>query len=241
MLYHKNSQWHFCQLKVTYTDRGQQVTKYTNDKKWWLDFNEKWPHVNNLQFEYVEPTQRQKGRLEIVNIQEVPEGFISYACEFVENGRILNDDGSTPPPFQDITEDPDLDTFRQQKYAEIEQERISRTQFMPWTIPSSGTQVEVKIAEEPPGKPRQTWLSGTCSWGLACVQEGTPDELDTLIAADDSLHSMTASEWVQFGKALKLWVRDNLMAAKQHIANVQALDTAQDVIDYDYSSEWPTG
>jgi hypothetical protein len=46
---------------------------------------------------------------------------------------------------------------------------------------------------------------------------------------------------VQFGKALKLWVRDNLMAAKQHIANVQALDTAQDVIDYDYSSEWPTG
>jgi hypothetical protein len=124
--------------------------------------------------------------------------------------------------------------------AQIEADRIARTQYMPWTVPSSGTQVQVKIAEEPPGKPRQTWLSGTCSWGLACVQEGTPDEVDDLIAADDSLHSMTAQEWVQFGKALKVWVRDNLMAAKQHIANVQALDTVQDVIDYDFSTGWPS-
>lgn len=240
MLYYKNNQWHFCQLKVTYTDRGQQVTKYTNDKKWWLDFNEKWPHVNNLQFEYVEPTQRQKDRLDIVNTQEIPEGFISYACEFVENGRILKlEDGSTPPPFQSITEDPDLDTFRQQKYAEIEAERASRTELMPYTTPD-GVSIEVKLTEDSPTKPRMSWLSGTSSWGLAEVQEGNPDATDSLIAADDTLHEMTASEWVQFGKAMKQWIRDNLMAAKQHIQAVKALTTVQDVVDYDYSSGWPS-
>src|SRR6056297_1823043 len=240
MLYYKNKQWRFCQLKVTYSERGQQAKKYTNDKQWWLNFNKKWPHVNNLKFEYIEPTQRQKDRLGIVNDQNVYEGWISYACEFVENGRILKlEDGSVPQPFQGITEDPDLDTFRQQKNAEIEQERINHTQFMPWTVPSSGTQVQVKIAEEPPGKPRQTWLAGTSAWGIACVQEGTPDETDNLIAADDSLHSMAAQEWVQFGKALKTWVRDNLMAAKQHMANVKDLTAVQNIIDYDFSGGWP--
>jgi hypothetical protein len=140
----------------------------------------------------------------------------------------------SPPKYSSLSE------AHKGMCAQIEADRIARTQYMPWTVPSSGTQVQVKIAEEPPGKPRQTWLSGTCSWGLACVQEGTPDEVDDLIAADDSLHSMTAQEWVQFGKALKVWVRDNLMAAKQHIANVQALDTVQDVIDYDFSTGWPS-
>jgi len=240
MLYYQNNQWCFCQLKVTYSERGNQVTKYTNNKQWWLGFNEKWPHVNNLQFEYVEPTQRQKDRLDIVNAQDIPEGFLSYASEFVQNGRILEfEDGGIPGPFHGITPDPDLGTFRQQKYAEIEAERVSRTEYMPWTVPSSGTQVQVKIQEEPPNKPRQTWLSGTSSWGLAKVQAGTPDETDSLIAADDSLHSMTASEWVDFGVALKEWVRDNLMTAKQHIANVQALADVQDIIGYDFSGGWP--
>ena len=240
MLYYKNNQWHFCQLKVTYTVRGQQVTKYTNDKQWWLGFNEKWPHVNNLQFEYVEPTQRQKDRLDIVNAQDIPEGFLSYASEFVQNGRILEfEDGGIPVPFQSITEDPDLDTFREQKYAEIESERILRTTYMPWTIPSTGTQVQVKIAEDAPAKPRMSWLSGTSSWGLARVQEGAPNETDSLIAADDTLHEMTAEEWVQFGKAMKQWIRDNLMAAKQHMASVQALTAVQDVIDHDWSTGWP--
>ena len=237
MLYHKNGKWHFCQLKVTYSERGKQVTKYTNNKQWWLNFNEKWPHVNNLQFEYVEPTQRQRDRLDIVNTQDIPEGFLSYASEFVQNGRILEfEDGGIPVPFQSITEDPDLDTFREQKYAEIESERILRTAYMPWTVPSTGTQVQVKIAEEPPAKPRQTWLSGTGSWALSRVVKDMSSDTDELIAADDTLHTMTASEWVDFGEALKHWVQDNLMAAKQHTQSVQALTDVQSIIDYNYST-----
>lgn len=237
MLYYKDGQWHFCKLKVTYNDRGQQKTKYTNDKGWWQNFVEKWWHTNNLQFEVVEPTQKQKNRLDIVNNKGIPEGFMSETIEFVRNGRILNPENSW---FDGITEDPDLDTFKNEKYTEIENERISRTELIPWTVPSTSTQVQVKIAEEPPSKPRQTWLSGTSSWGLACVQEGTSGETDDLIAADDSLHTMTASEWVDFGKSLKVWVRDNLMTAKQHIQSVQALIDVQSVINYDISQGWPT-
>src|SRR6056297_1664828 len=123
MLYYKNKQWRFCQLKVTYSERGQQAKKYTNDKQWWLNFNKKWPHVNNLQFEYIEPTQRQKDRLGTVNDQNVPEGWISYACEFVENGRILKlEDGSVPQPFQGITEDPDLDKMKSEKINNLRQD-----------------------------------------------------------------------------------------------------------------------
>ena len=123
MLYYKNNQWHFCQLKVTYSERGNQITKFTNDKQWWLNFNENWPHVNNLQFEYIEPTQRQKDRLGTVNDQNMSEGWISYACEFVENGRILKlEDGSVPQPFQGITEDPDLDKMKSEKINSLRQD-----------------------------------------------------------------------------------------------------------------------
>lgn len=132
-----------------------------------------------------------------------------------------------------------LDEVKDKKLREIEQERVRRTELMPYTTPD-GVDVEVKLKEEPPGKPRQTWLSGTCAWALAEVQDGNPDETDNLIAEDDSLHTMKASDWVQFGKALKAWVRDNLMITKQHMQAVRDLETVNDVIDYDFSEGWPS-
>ena len=136
--------------------------------------------------------------------------------------------------------DRSLDDVKRIFVMKIENERINRTKLMPWTVPSTGTEVEVKLSEDAPSKPRQTWLSGTSSWGVAKVQEGNSDATDDLIAADDSTHTMTASEWVEFGKAIKSWIKDNLMTAKYHKGNIEDQTTVDDVVNYDYSTDWPS-
>ncbi len=237
MLYYENNQWHICPYKAKYTTHGEPQEKYTTDKSWWQNFVNKWWHHESLHFEPVNPTSAQLARLNEINNAGIPQGFISDASAYVEYGHVQNKDSSHFFGFSDQQDA--FDKFIAEKFEEIEQERIKRTELMPYTTPDA-VDVEVKIQEEPPNKPRQTWLSGTSSWGLAKVQAGTPDETDSLIAADDSLHSMTASEWVDFGVALKEWVQDNLMTAKQHMANVQALADVQSIIDYDYSTGWPS-
>lgn len=132
-----------------------------------------------------------------------------------------------------------LKNKKQQKYKEIEQERLKRTKIMPWTIPSSNTQVNVKIEENPPDKPRQTWLAGSSAWGIANVQKGNSDEIDDLIAADDSAHPMTAQEWVDFGIALKQYIKNHVMAAKQHWQDIGSYTTINEVINHDLTKYWP--
>jgi len=236
MLYYENNQWNFCELKMIYDEYGVQTYKCIHDKKWWLQFSEEWAHINNLSFVYMTPTLRQINRLDIVNNEKIPEGFMSETIEFVFNGRILNPDNLW---FANITEDPDLDTFKEELYEKIENERVNRTQLMPWTIPSTGVSVQVKIGEDAPGKPRMSWLSGNSAWGIMEVQDGNPDVTDTLIAADDTLHTMTASEWKEFGRAMKYWIGDNVIAAKQHLNAVKNLTNLQDILDYDYLTGWP--
>ena len=235
MLYYQDNQWHCCTLKMLYTEYGVPTYKCIYDKEWWINFSNKWNHINNLTFEYLTPSVRQLERLDLVNTQNIPEGFMSEVDEFVYNGRVLNPDNIY---FQNIIEDPDLDIFKEELYVLIEQKRVENTQLMPWVVPSSGTNIEIKIGEEPPDKPRMSWLSGNCSWGLIEVQAGNTELTDILIAADDSLHELTVQEWIEFGRGLKHWIGNNVIIAKTHLNNVKALTTLQDILDYDYQSGW---
>ena len=236
MLYYQNNQWNFCSLKMIYEEYGVQKYKCIHNKKWWLQFSEEWAHINNLSFIYMTPTLRQSNRLDIVNNEFIPEGFMSETMEFVFNGRILNPDN---PWFSNIIEDPDLDTFKEDVYAQIEQKRVDNTQLMPWTIPGTEESIQIKIGEEPPDKPRMSWLSGNSSWALIEVQDGNLELTDPLIAADDSIHVLTVSQWIEFGRALKYWIGNNVISAKIHLNNVKALTNLQDILDYDYSTGWP--
>ncbi|MFW6247011.1 MAG: hypothetical protein ACOC22_02450 [bacterium] len=238
MLYYKDNQWHICPFIAHYTSHGKKEFKYTNDKKWWENFVDKWWHHENLTFEPVNPTDEQIARLDEVNNANIPEGNKAEASTYVEYGYVQDKDN---PHFEGFSDQQDaFDKFIAEKAEEIEEERVKRTELMPYTTPD-GEDVEVKLLEEPPNKPRQTWLSGTCSWGLAEVQDNNPDETDDLIAADDTTHTMKASDWVEFGKKMKKWVKDNLMAAKQHVQNVKDLESIEEIKDYDYTTNyWPS-
>lgn len=66
----------------------KEITQYvgSEDKQWWLDFEEKWEHTEIIEFIPVEPTQEQVDRLEEINQLNIPDGFGSMLSDYVENG-----------------------------------------------------------------------------------------------------------------------------------------------------------
>jgi hypothetical protein len=157
----------------------------------------------------------------------------------ISEWEIRNDHVFIPYTVEDVP----LSKIIIKKTRQIEADRIARTQYMPWTVPSSGTQVQVKIAEEPK-KERLTWLSGKANKADSRIRRGLDmDDVDGdkyLIAADDSRHEMTADDWLALGERMDSWITEHVFAAKQHIQAVQDLTTVQDVIDYDFSTGWPS-
>ena len=108
MLYYKNNQFNICPFLANYTAYGQKELKYTNDKKWWTDFINKWWHHENLIFKPVNPTKAQEARLDEINDLEIPEGFQGGASDYVETGLLPRDEeGRVLPLFASLTEQPD--------------------------------------------------------------------------------------------------------------------------------------
>ena len=108
MLYYKNNQFNICPFIANYTAYGQKKLKYTNDKKWWTDFINKWWHHENLTFKPVNPTKAQEIRLREINELEIPEGFQGSASGYVETGLLPRDEeGRVLPLFASLTEQPD--------------------------------------------------------------------------------------------------------------------------------------
>ena len=136
---------------------------------------------------------------------------------------------------------PSLNEKKHQKIMEVETERVRRMEQMPFTIPSSGTQVQVKIAEQPPNKPRQTWLSGASSRALAAIVQNTtmPDTVKKLRAADNNEYDMTEDDWVKLGEKLHSWGKGHIDAASQHIADIQGYTTVDEVQGHDLTKYWP--
>lgn len=108
MLYHKDGQFHVCPYIAHYLGRGQRQFKYTNDKKWWTDFVNRWWHHKDLEFTQVTPTQAQLDRLAEINNAGISQGFNSGASMYVESGLLpKNEAGNVEPPFDQFTESPD--------------------------------------------------------------------------------------------------------------------------------------
>ena len=89
MLYRKNNEWSIVPFKVKYTERGKEKEQYTHDKQWWLDFAEKWDHIEILEFIDVIPTADQAARVE--EIKGIEEGFCAECSEYVETGELCED------------------------------------------------------------------------------------------------------------------------------------------------------
>ena len=105
MLYYRGNEWNICPFIAHYTSYGKQEFKYTNNKKWWQDFVQKWWHTDNLSFSDVIPTQNQLNRLDEINNANIPEGFGSESSNYVESGILITPDN---PHFAGFTEQPDF-------------------------------------------------------------------------------------------------------------------------------------
>ncbi len=97
MVFYKNGRWHLCNEKVKYMQNDKEITQCvgSEDKQWWLDFEEKWEHTEIIEFIPVEPTQEQVDRLEEINQLNIPDGFGSAINSYVE--KELFPEGYTHP------------------------------------------------------------------------------------------------------------------------------------------------
>ncbi|MCK9301469.1 MAG: hypothetical protein M0P23_08860 [Bacteroidales bacterium] len=133
---------------------------------------------------------------------------------------------------------PTLEQAKEEKYNQIEAERFNRMKLMTFTIPSTNIQVEVKIAEQPPSKPRQTWLAAASTRAIAAKIKSIPFA-DELIAADNSRYLMDQDDWIAFSAELHQLVKDYIDAANQHIINIQGYNTVEEVRGHDLTLYWP--
>lgn len=151
----------------------------------------------------------------------------------------IEDLGVEPPSDAlDAPPPPSLEEVQAAKLKEVEQERIKRTAIMLFTLPN-GKKIPIKTQEEPPNKPRLSWLIGAATWGQTLVFEGQSYVAEDLIAADDTIYKLTAKEWKELGKALHNWVSRHLKAAKQHEKDIMQYSVREDVENHDLNLYWP--
>lgn len=95
IIYYKDGRWNLNPYLVKYNQHGENLEKYTEDKEWWLDFEEKWDHTEVLEFVDVEYTTEQKERFK--QIEHFPEDFGSAYSEYVKDGSFSGDTPSDHP------------------------------------------------------------------------------------------------------------------------------------------------
>ncbi len=174
---------------------------------------------------------RRDGSWEL-HVVEVP-GSQLVQMSHKQKWRLINDDGM----YRLKTDDELLQEAKEKKFLEVGKERARRYVLMPYTTPA-GSNIQVKIGEEA-SKPRQTWLAGASSRGLAAKVKDQSFE-DDLIAANDTRHTMDREGWIDFGEKLHQWMRDHIDAASYHIQDIKDLTTIEDVENYDVTSGyWP--
>lgn len=96
VIYYKDGRWNLNPYLVKYNQHGENLEKYTEDKEWWLDFEEKWDHTEVLEFVDVEYTTEQKERFK--QIEHLPEDFGKTYSDYVKDGS-FNDDMPSQHPF----------------------------------------------------------------------------------------------------------------------------------------------
>jgi hypothetical protein len=125
---------------------------------------------------------------------------------------------------------------------QVEQQRQKQCEVLPYPL-YDGQFVQIKVKEEPPHKPRFSWIMGAGAWGQMKVAQGNPEETKTLIAADDTVHTISAEEWCSIGEALSTWIDTNLQVALSHVSVISQLQQAVNLSglkDYNVMIGWPT-
>jgi len=88
MIYYKNSKWNFHNFKVNFLENNNNKEKYTSDKDFWRDMENKHDFITEVKFSDFNLNKEQVKRLEEINQQNVPEGFKPYLERYINTGRL---------------------------------------------------------------------------------------------------------------------------------------------------------
>lgn len=117
-----------------------------------------------------------------------------------------------------------------ERIREIENIKNTKLETMEYTLPA-GDIVTVKIAEDAPDKPRQSWLSMTINKAMIAVVN-SEDFSETLIDAQDNEHILTANDWLDFGKCMQERIVGLVRTAKIDIENIKSFTAVEPILNY---------
>ena len=227
MIYFQDNQFHFFSLVARFRAHGELTQKYTNDRRYWENFVDKWWHHDSLGFESVRPTEEQQARLGELNALPDISGLYDFeAAEFVEFGVILPD---TEAPFlQPLIEQQAAITLQHYQTLAKDEARAKR-----WEAEQSGTELNgMTLRTDEHSQSRVTSL-------VAAVQ-ADPD-------ADNFDFEMQSGEWVTIdrdtaiaiGKAVSNHVQACFTNCKRLHDLIQQAETLEALNDIDSDDGWP--
>lgn len=102
MLQRGISQWQLYPHRVKYSQHDETVEQYAlPNKKWWIDFADKWEHAQIIEFTEVKLNEAQLTRFD--EIKDMPEDFMYVYVEYVLTGSTSDGfDLPTKHPFNII-------------------------------------------------------------------------------------------------------------------------------------------
>ena len=87
MVIYENGKYTPCTYKVTLKNRGREEAHYTKNKEYWEDMVAKHSHLQNLVFKEIILIKEQKNRLQKINEENVPRGFLAEVRKYVREGK----------------------------------------------------------------------------------------------------------------------------------------------------------
>ncbi|MFW6303994.1 MAG: hypothetical protein ACOC2L_05165, partial [Candidatus Sumerlaeota bacterium] len=131
---------------------------------------------------------------------------------------------------------PSLEQAKAEKCAEIDQERdalISRGMSYDFPDGDTGT-IQLRDLKD------HRNIQGLGSNGLKLKVVGDTESKVPFRDEENNEHELSGDELIDMAEAVSNWVQGHYSNAWAHKDNVRALETVQDVIDYDFSEGWPS-
>ena len=231
MLYYKNKEWHIYPFMAHYTKDGQKENKYTDNKKWWIDFVQKWRQHENLVFEDVVPTENQLIRLIEINNADIPEGFKAEVSAYVEIGKIIDSENLF---FTGFTEWPEALEIEKTKFkVEINIIRYKKLyqENIPYTFPGDSEPDGVQMRDETDRQNIQDFVLD--------ASNKDPETIMYWMPVSNVMKAMTASEAIDMGQTLKAR-GDSIMGYSWTLkGQITTAETFEELQAIDIYSGWP--
>lgn len=230
MIRYTSNNFSFEKYLATFTDNGIKRCAYTSDKSYYEDLVSKWGRLENLVFEDVSPTQKQKDRLNWLNdnIDSLASLYTSSCNDYVEHGIVMPDE--TYSTLANISTDlavveNTLSYFRKKRRDEARQKR--------WEQETKGIEFNgMFLRTDSVSQNRVSQLVTTVQ------ADNTADNFD-FEKQEGEWIVVTRNEALAIGKAVSTHVQKCFSNCKTLHDLISAAETVDAINSVDISVGWP--